>query len=420
MSDQQQQVQEPDYLSMSDEEIMNMTGPVVATTVVDEADEEVDPNEQDAQDGQDQAADNGDNDNTENADQDGDEDGDGDGDENTEGESDDAAAEGAGTATDGKAESEDEAGEQTTDGTVKPAADKKDSDKAEKTESNESTIDYKSEYERLLTPFKANGRDIQVKNIDEAITLMQMGANYNKKMAALKPNLKLMKLLEKSNLLSEEKISFLIDLDRKNPAAINKLVSDSGIDPMDLTAEKASAYKQTAYTVDDREIELDTVLDELQGTPSYNRTLEIVGTKWDAASKHVIADNPGIMRVINSHVQSGIYDRIQAEIDNERMFGRLIGVSDIEAYRQVGDRLHAQGAFNSMGQGSSQTRQQTQPVQKQVVQPKPKQVDTGALKDKKRAASSTKSVVSNSNNQDFNPLAMSDEEFSKHVNKQFL
>jgi hypothetical protein len=218
--------------------------------------------------------------------------------------------------------------------------------------------------------------------------------------------------------LSEEKISFLIDLEKKNPEAINKLVKDSGIDPMDLSAEKASAYKQSTYTVDDREIELDTVLDELQGTPSYNRTLEIVSTKWDAASKSVIAGNPQLLRVINDHVSTGIYDRITKTVENERMFGRLVGVSDIEAYRQVGDALHARGEFNNLAQGSSQ--EQAKPAaEKVVVQPKPKQVDNDKLKDKKRAASSTKSVVADSNS-DFNPLAMSDEEFAKHVNKQFL
>ena len=282
----------------------------------------------------------------------------------------------------------------------------------------EPAIDFESEYKRLLAPFKANGREIAVKSVDDAIALMQMGANYNKKMAALKPNLKLMKLLENNGLLSEDKIGFLIDLEKKNPAAINKLVKDSGIDPMDFDAEKASGYKQTAYTVDDREIELDTVLDEIQGTPSYNRTLEIVSTKWDAASKQVIAGSPQLLKVINGHVESGIYDLISKELESERLFGRLNGLSDIEAYRQIGDALHAKGAFNSLAQGSSQTQQKpaTQPV---VVTPKPK-VEDDKLKDKRRAASSTKPAAPTSVPKDFNPLALSDDEFSKLVNKQFL
>ena len=398
------QVQEPDYLSMSDEEIMNMTGPVSATTTVEEEDED-NQNTDDTSGAQaNQGNQSGD---TTDLKPEGDEQNEDK--SNTEDEDDEPAAK---PGEEDSADGEDKAqGDKT--------AEQKDSEKVdEKKTTEESTIDFKSEYERLLAPFKANGRDIKVNSVDEAVTLMQMGANYNKKMAALKPNLKLMKMLENNNLLSEEKISFLIDLNRKDSAAINKLVKDSGIDPMDLSAEKASAYKQSTYTVDDREIELDTVLDELQGTPSYNRTLEIVSTKWDAASKSVIVGNPQLLRVINDHVSTGIYDRITKTIENERMFGRLVGVSDIEAYRQVGDALYARGEFNNLGQGSAQA-QATTPVEKVVVQPKPKQVDNDKLKDKKRAASSTKSVVADSNS-DFNPLAMSDEEFAKHVNKQFL
>jgi len=274
-------------------------------------------------------------------------------------------------------------------------------------------FNYEEAYKKLLAPFKANGREIAVKDVDEAIVLMQMGANYNKKMAALKPNLKLMKMLEHNNLLSEEKLSFLIDLEKKNPQAINKLVKDSGLDPMDLDAEKAKEYKQTTYTVDDREVELDTVLDDLQGTPTYNRTLEIVGNKWDSASKQVISNSPQLLKVINDHVSSGIYDLISKEIESERMFGRLNGLSDIEAYRQVGDSIQARGGFNHLAQGSSQNQGQPAAPGTVVVPQKPKKVDDDKLKDKRRAASSPKPAASHPAAPDFNPLALSDAEFSK-------
>lgn len=291
---------------------------------------------------------------------------------------------------------------------------------AESGESGESAeIDYKAEYEKLLAPFKANGREIRINGVSDAIALMQMGANYNKKMAALKPNLKLMKMLENNNLLSEEKISFLIDLEKKNPNAINKLVKDSGLDPMDLDADKASEYKQTAYTVDDREIELDTVLDELQNSPGYNQTLDVVGNKWDAASKQVIANAPQLLRVINDHVQSGIYDLISKEVENERLFGRLNGLSDIEAYRQIGDALHARGAFNHLAQGSAPGQRQLAPGSV-VAASKPKPASDDRLRDKKRAASPTKPAATTPLPADFNPLALSDEEFGKLVNKHFL
>ena len=286
---------------------------------------------------------------------------------------------------------------------------------APESKDEEATVDYKAEYERLFTPFKANGREIAVKSVDDAVALMQMGANYNKKMAALKPNLKLMKLLENNGLLNESKIGYLIDLEKKNPDAINRLLKDSGIDPLDLNAEKADDYKPNAYTVDDREMELDTVLDEIQESPSYNRTLDIVSNKWDGSSKQVIANSPQLLKVIDSHVQSGIYDLISKEIENERTFGRLSGLSDIEAYRQVGDSIQARGGF-----GHLSTQGQQAPTKPVVVQPKPKMGNDDKIREKKLAASSTKPAIASKQASDYNPLSLSDDAFSKLVNEKFL
>lgn len=261
----------------------------------------------------------------------------------------------------------------------------------------------------LFAPFKANGKDMSVDNVQDAISLMQMGANYTKKMAALKPNLKLMKLLENNGLLSEEKLSFLIDLDKKSPQAISKLLKDSGIDPLDVDVEKVGEYKPNTYTVDDRELALDAVLDEVQGTPTYNKMIDVVSNKWDAPSKQVIADNPQLLKVINDHMISGHYDLISNEIERERTFGRLAGLSDIEAYRRVGDALDQRGAFAQLGQKPVVAA--TPPKEVVPVKAKP---DDSALRDKKRAASPTKATAAAPGvDPEFNPLSLSDADFAK-------
>lgn len=280
-------------------------------------------------------------------------------------------------------------------------------------------VDYAAEYNRLMAPFKANGKDVQVESVDDAIALMQMGANYNKKMAAMKPNLKLLKLLEKNGMLSEDKISFLIDVQNKNPGAINKLVMDSGIDPMDIDADKAGEYKQTTYTVDDQEVDLDTVLDELSGSQSYTRTLDIVGNKWDSASKGIVAKHPQLLKVINDHVDRGIYDLISTEMERERMLGRLNGLSDIEAYRQVGDAMEAKNKFNHLNAGSSQA-QRKQGQHSKTFTPKAKAQESEDLKNKRRAASSTQASSNSKTSSEFNFLAMSDAEFEKLANAKYL
>lgn len=322
----------------------------------------------------------------------------------------DADASSTGSATAAKTAQTDAAKADAVDGAVSETPQTPDPKPAE-----QAAVDYKAEYEKLTAPFTANGREIRVKSVDDAIALMQMGANYNKKMAALKPNLKLLRLLENNGLLNEDKINFLIDLDKKAPGAVNKLIKDSGLDPMDLDGGKADEYKPTTRTVDDREIELDDVLGDIADTPSYQRTIGIVTKEWDVASKGIVVQSPQLLRVINQHVQSGVYDLIKAEVESERMFGRLQGISDIEAYRQVGDAMNARGAFDHL----STQRQQTAAAP-HVVTPKPKQVNDEKLNDKRRAAAAAKPAATPPKPaKEFNPLALSDDEFAKMATQKF-
>lgn len=276
-------------------------------------------------------------------------------------------------------------------------------------------IDYKGVYEQLFTPFKANGKEMKVSSVDDVVALMKMGANYSKKMAALKPNLKMLKMLEENKLLDENKIGFLIDLEKRNPQAISKLIKDSGIDPMEIDTEKADDYKPQPRQVQDVEIELDTVLQDIEDTPTYARTLDVLGNKWDAASKKHITNSPKLIKVINDHMQSGVYDVIQAKIESERVYGRLDGVSDIDAYQQVGDAIERQRGFDHLFKKQDGTTPSTKPVAASA----PSEAETDRLKDKKRAASPSKPGVTASVAKDFNPLSLSDDAFEKLIKESY-
>ena len=296
------------------------------------------------------------------------------------------------------------------DGTEQePATDVEDPTEDDESDDDASGIDYKAEYERLTAPFKANGKQIKVDSVDEAIQLMQMGANYNKKMDSLKPHLQLLKMLENNGLLEESKLSYLIDLDKKNPDAVKHLIKESGLDPLDIDTSEQTSYKPQSYTVSEREIELDTVLEDLQHTDTYSKTVDLVSNKWDEASRKIIVENPQILRVINEHMQNGIYSKIETVMEKERVLGRLKGMSDIEAYRQIGDRIFAEGGFT-----------QAQAVETPKPTPKPKKQADPKVVNRKKAAAPTKTAPTSSGQQDFNPLAMSDDEFDKIIASKFL
>jgi len=284
-------------------------------------------------------------------------------------------------------------------------------DSTENEEEEEKEVDTKSELAELYKPFKANNKMIQVNNIEDARTLMQKGANYEKKMAGLKQHLRVVKMLENNNLLDESKINYLIDLDKKNPDAVSKLLKDSGVDPLDVDLEKKNEYTPNTYNVNDKEIELDSVLDDIKESSGFSTTIDVISNKWDDSSKEVLFANPEIIRFINGHVESGIYDQINTVVETEKMMGRLSGLSDIEAYRQVGDTLQKNGAFNKAPATSDKEKQSTEESEE----------DKAKIKDKKKAASPTKRAApKKSKDADFNPLSLSDADFQKMAESKFL
>ena len=279
-------------------------------------------------------------------------------------------------------------------------------------EKEEAPVTDASQLAALYAPFKANGKEMQVETIEDARTLMQMGANYNKKMAGLKPNLKILKMLENNDLLDENKLNYLIDLDKKSPDAITKLLKDSKIDLEEIDIEEQKDYKPNTYTVNDKEVELDETLNEIRDTESYTETLNIISNKWDESSKQMLLENPAGIKVLNDHVEMGIYSKVAAAVETERMFNRIPAtMSDLEAYKFVADAINARGGF-AQPQGKSSSNKAVSKTTKRVVDPK--------LSNRKKAASSTKGSPSPKAKTTYNPLAMSDEEFAKIGMDKFI
>lgn len=271
------------------------------------------------------------------------------------------------------------------------------------------TVTAKDQLAKLFAPFKANGKQMQVATVDDALTLMQMGANYNKKMAGLKPSLRIVKMLENNDLLDEGKINHLIDLSKKNPAAIAHLMKDGGIDPLDIDTAEADEYKPETYTVNDQDVELDAVLDDIRETPQFKDTMDIIGNKWDLKSRQSLYDEPGAIRTINNHVGAGLFPQIMNIVDSERALGRLTNLSDIDAYQHVGNVIQANGGFNQTP-AQEQPKTQTGANVQQISAPKA--TADPQLKKRKRAAAPTKGSPGHTP-VEYNPLALSDEEFEK-------
>ena len=204
-----------------------------------------------------------------------------------------------------------------------------------------SDIDYKAKYEELMTSFKANGKNVELKSPDEARQLMQMGANFTKKMQEIAPYRKIIAMLQNNNLLDEGKLSYLIDLDKKNPDAIQHLVKDANLDPLDIDTTEESKYSPASYAVSENEILFKETLDELTTDPEGQTTVQLFN-QWDTESKSKLWEHPELMKIIHRQRESGLYDKIVGEIDRLKTFGQIpSNVSFIEAYTRIGNELQA-------------------------------------------------------------------------------
>lgn len=288
-----------------------------------------------------------------------------------------------------------------------------DTDSVEEEDSSDASedFDYKAEFSKVMAPFKAAKREVQVKTTEDARRLMQMGVDYSRKMEAMKPYQRVLKTLEKNDLLDGEKINFLIDLSNKNPDAIKKLLKDSEIDPLDLSLEDNTEYQPNDHSVPENVMALEEVIESIRPSPSFDRTITVFRDEWDTASKNVLDDNPKVLRYINEHMDAGIYDMIADRAANDKLFGRADGLSDLEAYKQAGDALYEEGAFNVPAPNASTPNGTTNQGSSQ---------DSGSrsannaenLRNRKRAASPTRGNAS-AKKETPNWATMSDEQIEK-------
>mgnify|MGYP000453949437 CR=1 FL=1 len=308
-------------------------------------------------------------------------------------------------------------------GDDKAKADQKADAKAvdDKTKDNKvEAPDYEKLYKEIMKPFKANGRMISLNSPEEAVQLMQMGANYTKKMQALQPTMKIIKMLENNQLLDETKLSHLIDVARGDKGAIAKIVQDSGVDPMDIDADTAVNYKAGNHRVSDSEISFAQIVEETTSTEHGADLIVQMNHVWDQASKKAIFKEPELIRVLATQKANGIYDQIAEVIEKQRMLGnpQIASLPFIEAYQVVGDALQKQGVLRprNAGSASEQPAGQAQ-SQPQELGRAPAPQKKPLTNDAKAKAASPSGKSSKTAKPNINLLEMSDEDFIKWADR---
>lgn len=229
-------------------------------------------------------------------------------------------------------------------------------EKAKSETVDDSNTDYKKLYEEVMAPFKATGKMMEVRSPEEAQKLMKMGADYTRKMQEISHHRKKIILLDQNN-IDDDKLRYLIDLDKKNPSAIQKLLKESAIDPLDIDVDGEVNYQPTVQSVSDKEVEAHTVLQELSSNDEGRATIAHIRETWDDEAIHFAFQNPSVFKTIHEQRESGAYAQIMAEMERQTTLGNLpAGGSILEKYNVIGNQLFGVAQSNTTTRKPIKTR----------------------------------------------------------------
>lgn len=276
---------------------------------------------------------------------------------------------------------------------------------------------YKDVYDRLFNqPIKANGKNLKLTNVDDVIRLVQMGANYNLKMAGIKEQIPYLKMLERNNLLDEGKLSYLIDLHEGKQGAIARLLKEHNIDLYDFDTDTEKAYVPQNRSVSMQEIQIEDAIKEISTSDKFLDTMKVIQEVWDEPSRDVVRDDPEKIKILNEHIETGIYAAVSAEVERMQLLGHIPDkVPAIQVYETVGQMMYEKGLLDGLTPANSAPRnQEVSSTSEESYVNQEKRQQEEALKRKRRAATATtaKSTVSKPTKA-ISPLSLSDEEFAK-------
>lgn len=282
-------------------------------------------------------------------------------------------------------------------------------------------------FDTLVGTIKANGKEVKIRNADEARNLMQLGLNYGRLTQKIAPHRKVVAMLEDADLINNlEDLSFLIDLKKGDKAAIHKLLRDHKVDTFDMDINADPNYTGGRNVVTDHEANFRAALDDVKSLEGGQELIDAIYTAWDAPSRQMVWENPEVMRSLHENKQNGVYDLIVQELNHRKTVGTIpLTMPFLQAYTQVGmemeQRVRSQAVHpgvsqvNPQGSAAPGTPPAGQPsaapevVATRTVQPRPQETNGDRAK---AAAPASPSVPTNAAAV-INPLEMSDAEFAK-------
>lgn len=240
---------------------------------------------------------------------------------------------------------------------------------------DEQQVSYEDIWKEISQPFKANGKMYQPKDAKDVVSLMQKGVNYTQKMQQIAPFRKVAESL-RSNNIDENELNFLIDLHNGNKDAIQSLLKRNKINSLDWNydADAPDTYVPKDNMVSDNQVALSEIVSDIEH--NKDKIYDIIYNKWDVESRQAFAKHPELLRLLNQEIELGRFEEIQQQLEQDKMFGRTQGMSDLDAYSNLAaqyeqyQRQQQQHAFQ-------QQEQVRQVANKKAAAPSGRTTNTG-------------------------------------------
>lgn len=233
-------------------------------------------------------------------------------------------------------------------------------DKEDKVSKPESTTDAQAFYDSIINvDIKANGGKIKLEKPEDAIKLIQLGANYTKKMQQLAPHRAVLHALEKHGMTEPDLINQLIDINSHNKDAIKALIQRAGLTSKDLfdeeyddenlfgdgepSTKQETEYKPSGHVQDIKVFNLNETITDAVERFGID-VVKSVDTYIDEGSYEMLKESPEDLVALAEQSQSGVLNLINDKVVELEKSGVLDSkLPYLQKYRIAGNMLVEQG-----------------------------------------------------------------------------
>jgi len=188
----------------------------------------------------------------------------------------------------------------------------------------------------LPMEIKANGMKMKA-TMNELVAGFQKGMDYTQKMQELSGVKKLVSIAT-SNSLSEEDLNLLVEAKNGNKEAIAKLMSNSGIDPLDVDTDEHKDYIPDDYSKEEVDVELSSIVATINSDIEYKGQVEGAINNMPQDMYDTIAGSAGNMESLYKDVKAGVYAQVMPEVIKlQNLYGKTEATLDtyIKVARQL-------------------------------------------------------------------------------------